>query len=73
MPTKNPRINITVEEPTAKLIAQLAKKQHKTVASFTKELVEKALESMEDMALSAIAESRNIDEATLLEHEDVWK
>ncbi len=73
MPTKNPRINITVEEPTAKLLEQLAKKQQKSVAAFTKELVLDSLERLEDMALSAIAESRDTDDANLISHEDVWK
>ena len=73
MPTKNPRINITVEEPTAKLLKQLAKKQQKSLSRFTKELVLHALENMEDMALVAIAESRDTDDANLISHEEAWK
>jgi hypothetical protein len=73
MPTHNPRINITFEEATALLLSQLAKKNHKSVASMAKELILEALERREDMVFSAIAESRDIKSTKRVRHEDAWK
>lgn len=73
MPTHNPRINITLEEATALLLSQLAKKNHKSVAGMAKELILEALERREDMVFSAIAESRDIKSAKRVKHEDIWK
>jgi hypothetical protein len=73
MPTSNPRINITLEKSLAILLEQQAKHEHKSVASIAKELILEALERREDMALSAIAEIRDVDKAKRIKHEDVWK
>lgn len=59
MPTKNPRINITVEESTAGLLSYIAQQEHKSVSGLAKELILEALDRREDMFLSAIAESRD--------------
>ena len=58
MPTTNPRLNITFLPDTAALLARLAKREKKSVASLTKELVLDALERREDVALSLLAERR---------------
>jgi hypothetical protein len=73
MPTKNPRINITLEESTAGLLASLAEHEHKSISSLTKELVLEALERREDMALSALAELRDKPKAKKVKHDDAWK
>ena len=73
MPTKNPRINITLEESIAGLLAQLAKQEHKSISNIAKDLVLEALERREDLALSALAEARDIVKAKRIKHEDVWK
>jgi hypothetical protein len=73
MPTKNPRVNITFEETTACLLAQLANQEHKSVSSLAKELILEALERREDMVLSAIAEIRDRERAKKVKHDDVWK
>jgi hypothetical protein len=73
MPTKNPRINITLEESIAGLLTSLAEHEHKSISSLTKELVLEALERREDMALSAIAELRDKPKAKKVKHDDAWK
>jgi len=73
MPTKNPRINITVEESTIAMLTKLAQKENKSVASLTKELIFEAIERREDMALSAIAEHRDSLKSKKVKHEDAWK
>ena len=73
MPTKNPRINIIMEESIVNVLSQLAEHEHKSVSSITKELVLEALERREDMALSAIAKVRDIKDAKKVKHIDAWK
>lgn len=73
MPTKNPRINITLEESTAGLLLSLAEHEHKSVSSLAKELVLEALERREDRILSAIAEVRDTSKAKRIKHSDAWK
>lgn len=73
MPTKNPRINITLEESTAGLLESLAEHEHKSISSLAKELLLEALERREDMTLSAIAEIRDIQNAKRIKHSDAWE
>lgn len=73
MPTNNPRINITFDENTAKLIAVLAKHEHRSVSGIAKELILEALERREDMFLSTIAETRDTSSAKRVRHADAWK
>jgi CopG-like RHH_1 or ribbon-helix-helix domain, RHH_5 len=73
MPTDNPRINITLGEDTAKLIAVLAKHEHKSTSGLAKELIVEALERREDMFLSTIAEARDVATAKKIKHSDAWK
>lgn len=73
MPTKNPRINITVEEPIVNLLSELAEKEHKSIATISKDLILEALERREDMALSAIAKIRDTKEAKRIKHSNAWK
>ena len=73
MPTKNPRINITLKDSTAGLLSRLAKHEHRSVSSLTKELILEALARREDIALSSLAEIRDIPKAKRIKHTDVWK
>ncbi|MBA3662057.1 MAG: ribbon-helix-helix protein, CopG family [Gammaproteobacteria bacterium] len=73
MPTKNPRINITLEESIAGLLVQLAEQEHKSVSNIAKELVLEALERREDMVLSAIAKVRDVTKSKRIKHDDAWK
>lgn len=73
MPTKNPRVNITFEESTAKLLSALAKGNHKSMSGMAKELILEALAMREDVALSNIADIRDQENIKTVKHEDAWK
>lgn len=73
MPTKNPRINITLEPATAAILTSLSEQEHKSTSSLAKELILEALERREDMVLSAIAESRDHADQKTISHNDAWK
>jgi hypothetical protein len=73
MPTKNPRINITFEHATAKVLVLLAKQEHKSISGLAKELILDALERREDMVLSTVAKNRDTAHAKMIKHDDAWK
>jgi len=73
MPTKNPRVNITFEEATVRLLTNLAKQEEKSLSSLAKELILEALERREDKILSEIAEERDTKKAKKVKHKDVWE
>ncbi|EKD54073.1 MAG: hypothetical protein ACD_60C00126G0019 [uncultured bacterium] len=73
MPTKNPRINITLGVSTASLLAKLAEQEHTSISNIAKELVLEALERREDKILSRIAKARDTVKAKKTDHDDAWK
>jgi hypothetical protein len=73
MPTKNPRINITLEASTAVFLTSLANHEHKSLSSLAKELVLEALERREDVALSSIAAIRDTSKTKRVKHNDAWE
>lgn len=73
MPTKNPRIHITMDSESANLLSSLAEQENKSVSSLSLELILEALDRREDMALSSIAEARDTKDAKLIDHDDAWK
>ena len=73
MPTKNPRINITLSEETAAMLSQLAKQEHVSTANLARELILEAMKRREDKLLSLIAARREFAKAKRIKHEDVWK
>ncbi len=74
MPTKNPRVNITLEDSSMESLDSLAKHQNKSVAGLAKELLLEALERHEDLALSTVAEERDTDKPEKrVSHDDAWK
>jgi len=74
MPTKNPRINVVLEEPLYAAIEQLAKRDKVSLSLKVRDLVKEALEIEEDVALSAFAEERDrtLNKAAALKHDEVW-
>jgi hypothetical protein len=75
MPTTNPRLNVTFQPETAALLAQMARREGKSVASLTKELVLDALERREDIALSLLTERREKEQKgkKIHSHEEAWR
>ena len=73
MTTKNPRINITIDEMMAGVLAQMAKLEERSVASMARDLILEGLERREDVALSKIAALRDTKNAARVAHADAWK
>lgn len=73
MPTKNPRINITMNPEEAALLTNLADQENKSVSNLALELILEALDRREDLVLSTIAKVRDRKTAKTVKHKDVWK
>ncbi len=75
MPTKNPRVNVVLEERIYRIIRELAEKDGLSLSMVSRELIREALELREDVALAAFAESRakTLKEADLIDHDETWK
>ena len=74
MPTKNPRINVVLEEPLYKTVANLALKDGVSLSLKARDLIKEALEIEEDIALSAFAWEREktFRRKKALKHKEVW-
>jgi predicted DNA-binding protein len=74
MPTKNPRITITVNEQLLELLETLAKERNESISQTARRLIEVGLEFFEDIGLSKIAEERlkDFSKEETLNHEEVW-
>lgn len=75
MPTKNPRINVSVEKPIYSIIETLAKEKGVSISMITRDLIKEALEIYEDVFLTNFAEEREktFDKDKSLSHEEVWE
>ena len=75
MPAKNPRVNVVLEQPLYDAIKRLARRDRISVSSKVRDLVSRALETEEDIALAVLAERReqSFDRGRALSHEQVWK
>jgi 16S rRNA U516 pseudouridylate synthase RsuA-like enzyme len=74
MPTKNPRINIVLEEPLYRVIREMAEKNGLSMSNLSRDLIREALELREDTALVALAEERDatLKAADRHDHDDAW-
>jgi predicted DNA-binding ribbon-helix-helix protein len=74
MPTKNPRINVVLEEPLYNTIEQLAARDGVSLSLKVRDLVREAIEIQEDIALSSFAEKREktFRRSKALKHDEVW-
>jgi hypothetical protein len=74
MPTKNPRINVVLEEPLYQNVKFLAKKEGVSLSTKLRDLVKEALDVQEDMLLGKFAENRekSFKDSKALKHEEVW-
>ena len=55
------------------LLDELAKNHERSTAGFAKELILEALERREDVALSKLAEIRDLTTSTRIAHSSAWK
>ncbi len=74
MPTKNPRVNVVLEEPLYEGLRRWAKRDKVSLSLKVRDLVKEALESQEDRALAIFAAERekSFDSKKALTHEQVW-
>ena len=74
MPTKNPRVNVVLEQPLYDALGRLARREGASLSTAARDLIREALETYEDLTLTRIAEERAItfDRARSLSHEQVW-
>lgn len=73
MPTKNPRLNVVLDESLYKIIENLSQKEGKSMSVIAKELLEDALEKHEDLILSQMAMDREAKSKKVITHKDAWK
>jgi hypothetical protein len=73
MPTKNPRLNVVLDEPLFSLLAELAKKEDKSMSVVAKELIQDAIERHEDKFLSELAMKREQKAKKIIKHDKAWK
>lgn len=74
MPTKNPRINVVVDEPLYRQVQSLAKRDGVSLSLKARDLIREAMEILEDEALVAVAEKRDAtwSRSKALKHDQVW-
>ena len=74
MPTKNPRINIVVDEELYNTLKEIAKQRRESVSSLAKKYIEIGLSIAEDIGLSKLAEERlnSFSPEKALSHEEIW-
>ncbi len=74
MPTKNPRINIVLNQNLFESIQMLAQKEGISLSLKARDLIKEALEIEEDIALTAFAEMREktFNKTKALKHSEVW-
>ncbi|MDX2073386.1 MAG: hypothetical protein SFX19_03360 [Alphaproteobacteria bacterium] len=73
MPTRNPRVNVTLDEQLHAMLAMFARAGRKTLSVAAKEMIEMGLELQEDKYFSALSERRMAKNRKLYSHEEVWK
>ncbi|MDH3956484.1 MAG: ribbon-helix-helix protein, CopG family [Desulfobacteraceae bacterium] len=74
MPSKNPRINVVLDDNLYKKIQFLAETEGVSLSAKVKDLIKEALEVQEDLCLAAFAEEREKtwDKSTALSHDEIW-
>jgi hypothetical protein len=75
MPTKNPRVNIVVEQPLYTVVQELATSEGISMSTLARDLIREAIDMREDVSLTALADSRmkTFNRKKTLSHKDVWE
>ena len=73
MPTKNPRINVVLDQTLYDSLSNLAKKEDKSMSIIAKELIQEAIDKHEDLALSELAMKRERESKRTVKHDKAWK
>jgi len=74
MATKNPRLNVVLEEGLYSGISKLAKKRGLSMSLLARDLIKEALELHEDRYLyeKALKRDKTFKKSTALTHDEVW-
>ena len=74
MPSKNPRINVVLDDNLYRNIQFLAEIEGVSLSAKVKDLIKEALEVQEDLYLAAFAEEREKtwDKSTARTHDEIW-
>lgn len=73
MPTKNPRLNVVLDDDLLEMVEKISKKEGKSMSVVAKELIEDALEKHEDLILSEMAMKREAKSKKTVPHAKAWK
>ena len=75
MPTKNPRINVVLDQEIYNTLNKLAKNQGISISLFSRDLIKEALEIREDIYWQEQAQKREktLTQEKPLSHNDIWK
>ena len=74
MPSKNPRINVVLDDNLYKSIQFLAETDGVSLSAKVKDLIKEALEVQEDLYLAVFAEEREKtwDKSKTRTHDEIW-
>jgi hypothetical protein len=74
MPTKNPRINVVLENPLYERVKFLADQDGVSLSTKVRDILREALGVIEDVQLADIAEGRQASwqDQEALSHKEVW-
>mgnify|MGYP001116311853 CR=1 FL=1 len=74
MSTKNPRINVVLDNASYARVRFLAERENVSLSTKVRDLIREALEIQEDLDLGAFAEEREAtwDDRAALSHEEIW-
>ncbi len=75
MPTKNPRVNIVVEQTLYSVMYDIATREGVSMSTIARDLIREAIKLREDVALAELADRRmkTFERKKALSHDDVWK
>jgi predicted DNA-binding protein len=75
MPTKNPRLIVTLEPNLYKKVKSISKTNGTTLSMAARDLIREACEDVEDLGLAMMAERRlkSAKGRRWLSHDEVWK
>lgn len=75
MTTKNPRINVVLEQPIYNAIKKLSKKYKISMSMVIRDMVKEEIENFEDSYLGEIANCREktLKSNQLITHKEFWK
>jgi len=75
MPTKNPRINVVMEESLYESVKRLARRDNTSISKRARDLIKEAIADTEDAYWTEVAGEREktFSEKKALSHRKLWK